>query len=175
MIVGATNVPDVLDVARLASGTILVDDSAPHCFPLAAAARRLEQHGDILFTEGGTLHLPQPFASTYYYPAAAERALGVSRAQVRHSLDVQEITGCVLSSLLSVRHRHLPPVLGVPDVAACEEHLDVLAELGCSASPIRGRGNALGEAYVPSDEAIALFRERFGLAAMSSAAAGESR
>ena len=175
VIVGATNVPDVLDVARLAPGTILVDDSAPHCFSLAAAARRLEWRGDILFTEGGTLHFPQALAGTYYYPATAERALAVSRAQVRRSLDPHEIFGCIFSSLLSVRHRHLAPVLGVPDVAACEAHLDALTELGCSASPIRGRGNALGELYVPSEEAIASFRERFGLAEVARVVAAESR
>src|SRR5262249_61046261 len=33
LLVGATNVPDVLDVDPLAPGTLLVDDSSPHCFP----------------------------------------------------------------------------------------------------------------------------------------------
>ncbi len=32
LIVGATNVPDVLDIEQLRPGTVIVDDSAPHCF-----------------------------------------------------------------------------------------------------------------------------------------------
>ena len=31
-VVGATNAPDILDVDRLQPGTLIVDDSAPHCF-----------------------------------------------------------------------------------------------------------------------------------------------
>ena len=172
VIVGATNVPDVLDVSRLAPGSLLVDDSAPHCFSLSAAARRLESQGDILFTEGGTLHFAEPFSSTCYFPAAAEVALGVSRAQVLQTLDPREITGCVLSSLLSVRRAELDPVLGVPDLGACEAHLHALLELGLSAAPVRGRGNALGEVYAPSADAVGRFRREFGSALAASHAPG---
>src|SRR5262249_2157335 len=60
LIVGATHVPDVLDVSRLAPGTLLVDDSAPHCFSPQAAIKRFEQSGDIVFTEAGVVLAPEP-------------------------------------------------------------------------------------------------------------------
>src|SRR5262249_43540583 len=43
LLVGATNVPDILDVDRLAPGTLIVDDSTPHCFRPDRAARRLHE------------------------------------------------------------------------------------------------------------------------------------
>ncbi|HLH28979.1 MAG TPA: phosphopantetheine-binding protein, partial [Acidimicrobiales bacterium] len=55
LIVGATNVADILDINRVAPGTIVVDDSAPHAFRSDEALRRLEEKGDILVTEGGVL------------------------------------------------------------------------------------------------------------------------
>jgi amino acid adenylation domain-containing protein len=54
LIVGATNVPNVLDVEQLGPGALIVDDSAPHCFTPERAIRRFEADGDILFTAGGS-------------------------------------------------------------------------------------------------------------------------
>ncbi|MEG3936535.1 non-ribosomal peptide synthetase, partial [Microcoleus sp. T3_B1] len=60
LIIGATNVPDILDIDRLKPGTLIVDDSGPHCFSPEQAIDRFEKHKDILFTEGGALHAPDP-------------------------------------------------------------------------------------------------------------------
>ena len=49
LIIGATNVPDILDITQLQPGTMIVDDSAPHCFRLEDAIQRFEEHADILF------------------------------------------------------------------------------------------------------------------------------
>jgi len=57
LVVGATNVPDVLDIEHLNPGTLIVDDSGPHCFSPAKAIQRFEAHEDILFTAGGVLRL----------------------------------------------------------------------------------------------------------------------
>ena len=43
VIVGATNVENVIDVARLAPGTLIVDDSWPHCMNGPAALARFTQ------------------------------------------------------------------------------------------------------------------------------------
>jgi amino acid adenylation domain-containing protein len=72
LLIGATNVPDILDVDRLAPGTLLVDDSSPHCFPLDRAARRLRERRDILFTEGGMLRAPRRLQQVIYLPAELE-------------------------------------------------------------------------------------------------------
>lgn len=62
VIVGATNVPDVLDITRVHQGTVIVDDSAPHCFDVKLAIERAEAKADILFTEGGLLSSPAPLS-----------------------------------------------------------------------------------------------------------------
>ncbi len=46
LIVGATNVADILDIDRVAPGTIVVDDSAPHVFDSEAALRRFDERGE---------------------------------------------------------------------------------------------------------------------------------
>ncbi len=46
LIVGATNVPDILDVSCLQPGTLIVDDSAPHCFNPKEAVERFGRHRD---------------------------------------------------------------------------------------------------------------------------------
>ena len=51
--IGATNVPNVIAVDQLRPGAIIVDNSFPLCFDLAAALRRFRQAGDILFASGG--------------------------------------------------------------------------------------------------------------------------
>ena len=57
LIVGATNMPDVLDIISVKPGTLIVDDSSPHCFNVEIAQQRLMADGDILFTEGGLLRV----------------------------------------------------------------------------------------------------------------------
>src|SRR5437660_1521135 len=52
-IIGATNVPGVLEIDRLAAGTIVVDDSFPHCFDLDSAVSRMSSRGDVLLVDGG--------------------------------------------------------------------------------------------------------------------------
>ena len=52
-IIGATNVPGVLDVDRLAPGAIVVDDSFPRCFDLERALGRMSSRSDVLLVDGG--------------------------------------------------------------------------------------------------------------------------
>ena len=95
LIIGATNVPDVLDVDRLLPGTLLVDDLGPHCFDPARAIARFAQQHDLLFTEGGAIQLPQPIHQTFYTPAAVANIFAASAHD-----NPQLMMGCVLSSLL---------------------------------------------------------------------------
>lgn len=45
----------VLDVSRLRPGTIVVDDSFPHCFDTTKALARMREHRDVLIVGGGLL------------------------------------------------------------------------------------------------------------------------
>jgi hypothetical protein len=113
LLIGATNVPDILDVDQLAPGTLLVDDSSPHCFRVDRTVRRLHERQDVLFTEGGMLRAPRPLRQVLYVPADLERIMPTIPAEVIGNYDPQHITGCVLSSLLSACRADLPPTVGL--------------------------------------------------------------
>ncbi|MFF8510519.1 amino acid adenylation domain-containing protein [Streptomyces sp. NPDC015492] len=50
----------VLDVSRLRPGTIVVDDSFPHCFDTAEALARMRERRDVLIVGGGLLSVGAP-------------------------------------------------------------------------------------------------------------------
>jgi amino acid adenylation domain-containing protein len=157
LIVGATNAPDIVDVDRLRPGTLLVDDSAPHCFRADKAFRRLRDGGDILFTEGGTLASPTALSQVVFLPPALEL---VARAVPRDVLpvvtDPTQITGCIMSSLLSTRYPDLPPTIGMVAAEEAVAHYERLTLLGFKAAPLHCESVMLDPALV------AAFRERFG-------------
>jgi amino acid adenylation domain-containing protein len=159
LIVGATNVPDVLDVNRLRPGTIVVDDSGPHCFSVAEAMRRLETQGDVLFTEGGVLRSPRPVALLRHLPRAREAMLppAVRERLLTHHPD--HITGCVLSSLLTACFEDVRPVLGLPTTEDCLANYRRLTQLGFEAASLH-----CGTQVIP-EELIRVFRQRHGGAA----------
>jgi hypothetical protein len=157
LVIGATNVPDILDADRLAPGTLLVDDSSPHCFRLDRAVHRLREQQDILFTEGGVLRAPQPLKQTIYVPPGLEQVAQTLPTDVFANYDPYHITGCVLSSLLSAqRTDDLPASVGLPGLNTCLAHYEVLRQLGFQAA------NLHCENFVPDERSIQDFRGRFG-------------
>ncbi len=127
LIIGATNVPDLLDVNRLRPGALIIDDSGPHCFSKEAAMARLNNAGDILFTEGGVLHTPRPLTKKMYLPPFINP--DIIKFYRQHFLGKNEITGCILSGLLSVKYEQLAPVVGPVAIADCQKHYKVLKQL----------------------------------------------
>jgi amino acid adenylation domain-containing protein len=162
LIIGATNVPNLIDLTRVQPGTLIVDDSAPHCFDLTHAMERFQHHRDILFTEGGVLRSPRANSERRYLPPYAEEAMNGTLAKAVFAYDPFEITGCVLSSLLSARFPELQPILGIPEGSACFQHYEMLHRLGFGASNLHCSGE-LGEPYVLTEESIRDFRSRFGV------------
>jgi len=156
LIVGATNVPDVLDVSRLRPGTLMVDDSGPHCFNTRIAIHRLESRGDILFTEGGVLRTPHSMQQTRHLPAALDSIMSADYLASLRRYDSDNITGCVLAALLGARFQELGPVVGEVAPGAATAHFDRLLELDFNAAPLRCG------TYVLDPGAIGRFRERFG-------------
>ncbi|WP_293092302.1 non-ribosomal peptide synthetase [Moorena sp. SIOASIH] len=144
LIIGATNVPDILDINRLKPGTLIVDDSGPHCFSSALAIKRFEEQKDILFTEGGMLQAPQPIETVIYLPEAIENSIdkhlwqGYSRQS--NPLD---ITGCVMSSLLSSRFDDMEPTVGLLNVETSVQHYQGLEKLGFEAADLHCDGYVL--------------------------------
>ncbi len=158
VVVGATNVPDLLRIDRLRPGTLLVDDSAPHCFAPEDARRRHIQDADILFTEGGVLRSPEPLMRLAYMPERWETLLGPRPAAPPEGTE-RNITGCVLSGLLSARFPNLAPTLGLVSGHASHEHYETLTGLGFGAPRLHCEGEPLHEG------SISRFRARFHAAA----------
>ena len=156
LVVGATNVPDVLDIAQLKPGTMIVDDSGPHCFDPDKAIQRFEAQEDILFTAGGVLRLPEPFQRTLYLPQRVQEQMPSAVLDAMSKYNPFNIGGCVMSGLLTARFDNLKPTLGIVDDDSCKLHYQQLQRLGYQAARLHCRG------YTLPEESVRKFRERFG-------------
>ncbi len=159
LMIGATNVPDLLDIARLEPGTLIVDDSSPHCFKSELTIRRFEEQEDILFTEGGVLKSPHSISEIRYVPK--EAAPGTNSSELESFLENSRhnpftIFGCVFSSLLSSRFENLRPTVGFVDVETSLQRYEKLNQLGFQAADLHCGG------YILAKETIRNFRGRFG-------------
>ncbi len=155
-ILGATNVPGILDVNQLGSGTLIVDDSFPPCFRLLDAIRRIEERHDILFTTGGLLRLPEEIRETIYLPNGSSAILekfGERALRTMAGRDPREITGCILSSLLTGQRREIRPTLGPIELKDSVAHYKLINSLGMEAA------NPQSENYFIPPEAIARFKD----------------
>ncbi|MGH7825279.1 MAG: amino acid adenylation domain-containing protein, partial [Candidatus Binatia bacterium] len=156
MMLGVTNVPDLLDLATVKPGTTIVDISASHCFNPHDAARRLEIHEDILFSEGGVLQLPSPIRRIKYLPRHMEERVDRSPVETLTDRNPCQIGSCALSSLLSSRFAELTPIADSVDDDSCAMHYQLLGELECQAADLH-----YGEFILP-EHSIQNFRKRFG-------------
>ncbi|MFL6594022.1 MAG: SDR family NAD(P)-dependent oxidoreductase [Chthoniobacterales bacterium] len=155
VIVGATNVEDVIDVDRLAPGTMVVDDSWPHCMNGRAALARFDERTDILFTEGGFVRSAAPMPRISHVPASAGVPEEFSQI-LFSSVNPHDITACVLSALLSATQRNLAPTIGLITPTIAQQHWHALKESGFTAAELSYEGNSL------NGDGIDVFRSRFG-------------
>jgi predicted amino acid dehydrogenase len=144
LIIGATNVPDILDIQQLQPNTLIVDDSAPHCFSSERAIERFETQHDILFTEGGVLKAPHPIETTFYLP---ERIKSTVTERLWKSFsnpgNPHNVTGCVLSSILSSRFDNMEHTIGLLNWETCVQHYQGLEGLGLQAADLHCEGYVL--------------------------------
>jgi amino acid adenylation domain-containing protein len=154
-IVGATNVPEVIDLRLVRPGTILVDDSAPHCFSVGATLERFQKHADVLFTAGGMLQLPQPLRRLRHLPRFVEKRASAQYLKAVYEPNLSQIGGCVLSSLLSARFPELTPTVGLADQRVCRQYYERLHELGFKAPNLHCRD------FVLAEDSVRHFRQRF--------------
>jgi predicted amino acid dehydrogenase len=132
-IIGATNVPGVLDVERLLPGSVIVDDSAPHCFDLEALRRRLASQGDVFANEAGLLQTPAPLSHDLFLPgSAAQAARLLSPTFIQQAFGERHIMGCILSSILSAR-LGLARTIGFVKPDDALHHYRLLEQLGYEA------------------------------------------
>ncbi|WP_456085763.1 amino acid adenylation domain-containing protein [Limnoraphis robusta] len=144
LIIGATNVPDILDIDRLKPGTLIVDDSGPHCFSPEQAIKRFEKHKDILFTEGGALHAPDPIETVIYLSQLMKKNIDEDLwSDEFKPTNPLNIMGCVMSSLLSSRFDNIKPTVGLPNLETCVQHYQGLERLGFQAADLHCEGYVL--------------------------------
>lgn len=126
--------PDIVDVSRLKPGTLIIDDSGPHCFSKEEAVARLKSKGDILFTEGGVLQSPNPLTKTTFLPPFINP--DIMNLYYQHFLSKNEITGCILSGLLSAKYEQLKTVVGPVANEDCMKHYEILKKLSFDGAPL---------------------------------------
>jgi amino acid adenylation domain-containing protein len=143
LIIGATSVPDILDIERVKPGTLIVDDSGPHCFSPEQAIKRFEKQKDILFTEGGVLLAPQQIETVIHLPEWIKNNLNEALWKEYVPTNSQHIMGCVLSSLLSTRFDYMEPTVGLLNLETCVQHYQGLEQLGFQSADLHCEGYVL--------------------------------
>jgi predicted amino acid dehydrogenase len=153
-IIGATNVPGVLEIQRLSAGTIVVDDSFPYCFDLDRAISRMSSRGDVLLVDGGLVSPPGTIEWSVNLPAGIAAVLG-HHPEASLLPGSTSITGCILSSLLAQDAAALAAA-GPVSAATCRNHWRTLERMRIGAAPLGcGRWSA-STAYLEQ------FSGRFG-------------
>ncbi|MER5942316.1 amino acid adenylation domain-containing protein [Streptomyces sp. NPDC001928] len=132
---GATN---LLDVERLRPGTIVVDDSFPHCFDTARALDRMSRRQDVLVVGGGLLALGSTETRLGEDLPAVASAGFAMRPGIPGTL-----ASCRLESLL---HAHLgapgrppgelPLIHGLVDLPRALAHWDAAEAAGIRPAPL---------------------------------------
>ncbi|MEG3973726.1 amino acid adenylation domain-containing protein [Microcoleus sp. herbarium8] len=144
LIVGATNVPDILDIKRIKPHTLIVDDSGPHCFDPEQAIQRFKEKKDIWFTEGGALQSTDPIETVIYLPEWIKNNIAENLWSASFEpTNPLNIMGCVMSSLLSSRFDDMKPTVGLPNLENCVHHYQGLERLGFQAADLHCEGYVL--------------------------------
>ncbi len=98
---------------------------------------------------------PEPILRLLHLPHGAEKlasALAARLPGLPGTGGADEITGCVLSCLLSTRFAELPATLGIAEGQDSLAHYEKLRALGFDAATLHC------EDFAPSPEAVARFR-----------------
>jgi predicted amino acid dehydrogenase len=147
LIVGATSTAQVLDIERLGPGTIVVDDSFPHCFDPARAIARMRNKRDVLVVGGGLLHCGST-ERTVYVPRSAAHL----RDRIASSLPQGGVASCQLESLLHGANPALPLTHGLVNLAGTKQYWSAVQEAACGAGTLHLR------TYIPGDELLERLR-----------------
>lgn len=153
LLIGATSRPNLLHVAQLTPGTIVVDDSFPACLDVEQAIERMRRRQDILVTGGGLLHCGA-IQRTLYLPTQ-NTTLGQLIAGQLHP---DAIASCQLEALLWSAHPGLPLTHGVATLAPAQQYWAAAEATGISAAPLHLRDFRIGEALLQQMKAICAAR-----------------
>lgn len=123
----ATSVPDVVDIAKVAPGTVLVDDSQPHCWSREDAWRRFRDVGDIVPCEAGLIDCSGMNYHSYFpFDFIEDLTAGTTHAWC-----------CMTEGLLLTMYPELAPTLGEPVLDAVLQFDRRFVEAGLKPAPLR--------------------------------------
>ncbi|MFE2182109.1 hypothetical protein [Streptomyces sp. NPDC059455] len=129
----------VLDIDRLRPGTVVVDDSFPHCFDTARALARMRERCDVLTVGGGLLAVgdTERHIADDLPPAAAS-------GYAERSWLPGTVASCRLESLLHTAVSGLPLVHGLVDASYAHAYWDAVEAAGVGAAPLHLLGHIVG-------------------------------
>lgn len=143
LVVASSNLPGILNIDLLKPGALVVDYSFPPVFKVDVAIKRFTSKKDILFTTGGELHMPERVKETVYLPEDAEAlaaGMEVGFLQFLAGRDRNEITGCILSSLLTGVTPEVKATLGPVGLEDSLAHYRHLENLGVEPAKLQMNG-----------------------------------
>ncbi|MFJ5138667.1 amino acid adenylation domain-containing protein [Streptomyces sp. NPDC088707] len=139
-----------LDVARLRPGTIVVDDSFPHCFDTTKALARMRERRDVLIVGGGLLSVGAGGASrsagvggTVERRTAPGLPPAAAAGYAARSWLPDTIASCRLESLLHAADPELPLVHGLVDARLALAYWRGMETAGVTAGPLHLLGHAV--------------------------------
>jgi len=154
LIIGAINIPDIIDVNKLQAGTLIIDDVWTNCYSKDKAIDRFKNDGDILFNDGRFLESPNNIHRTIYLPEFM--GTDIVEEYKQHFLAKNEIVGCMLSSLMCAKFDELKPLIGNIDFKEAVMHYKRLKKLGFKGAYIHCND------FIASESDIENFNRFFG-------------
>jgi predicted amino acid dehydrogenase len=121
----------VLDIDRLRPGTIVVDDSFPHCFDPRAALDRMADRRDVVVVGGGLLTAEPSQRTPADDPLLRHYAKHLTGLRLPDT-----VPSCQLEALMQVARPDLPPVRGLVDVDLALAYWEALSDLHIKAAPL---------------------------------------
>ncbi|MCE7989609.1 MAG: amino acid adenylation domain-containing protein [Caldilinea sp. CFX5] len=143
LLIGAASRPNLLEVTRLAPGSIVVDDSFPACLDLDYAIERMRTAQDLLVVGGGLLTCGA-VQRTLYLPFSQP----MLAQQIAGQLHADAIASCQLEALLWSTCPDLPLTHGVATLAGALAYWQVAATKGITAAPLHLRDFRITESLL---------------------------
>ncbi len=128
LIIGASSQGEILDVDKISSGTIIVDDSFPHIVNSPKAIKRMKQEKDILIIGGGKIDIGDTERTTLETNLPKKLINNI----IKKAGD-QGLPGCRVESLMMSYNNSLPSTIGLVTEESADEYWNILSDLKVSA------------------------------------------
>tara|TARA_B110000208_G_scaffold83786_1_gene106359 strand:+ start:1404 stop:10250 length:8847 start_codon:yes stop_codon:yes gene_type:complete len=140
LIIGASSQGEILDVEKISSGTIIVDDSFPHIVNSPKAIQRMKKKKDVLIIGGGKINIGD-----------TERTLLETNLpkslinRIVKKVGDEGLPGCRVESLMMSYNDTLPSTIGLVTEESAEKYWSILSDLKVSAVDFHLQGYKVNE------------------------------